>query len=348
MKLKLCTAMLVGAALCGAAGESFELGDLRVMSGPEVNARFPRLVAANNGDLLLTYKVGSAHASSDAAIVLRISHDRGKTWGPERNLCAFEQGVSAQNVILLPVLAGRVIAWVSRYEYSKKGHERASQVWSVSEDNGATWRAWQRFDASNERSSYYMTDAIALANGKLLAVDATFPAAGAGSCYAQAWRSEDRGDTWRVVSRLTEPAENLGDEVGLIETKPGEVLCLLRDRRGKSTHRLWSRDDGQTWTKREDLGAMVGCFQRPLLTRLDERTILATGRDRQVKATVAFVSRDNGRTFGERFVIEAYKGDGAYTGVVALSAREVLITWYSDHGRNSGQPVVKLANLRLK
>ncbi|MDQ3624925.1 MAG: glycoside hydrolase, partial [Verrucomicrobiota bacterium] len=215
--------------------QTLELSAVRVMTpDPKEHARFPRLLAAGNGDLLLTYRVGQAHAASDSRIVQRISKDKGRTWSPEQTICEFEKGVSAQNVIMLAAPSGRIIGWVSRYEFKNKGRERVHQVWSWSDDHGATWAPWTRFDPSNERSSYYMTDAIALADGGLLAIDAAFPPTGGGNCFAQVWRSDDGGKAWKVIGRLTEPAENLGDEVGLLETRPGEVLCLLRDRRGKT------------------------------------------------------------------------------------------------------------------
>jgi hypothetical protein len=325
--------------------QTLELSDVQAPA-PEATARFPRLNEAKNGDLLLTYRAGKSHAASDGFIALHVSKDKGKTWGPQRNICDFGKGVSAQNIILLPTPSGRILAWASRFEYMNKGHERVQQEWSWSDDNGATWAPWKRFDSSNERSSYYMTDAIALRDGSLLAVDAAFPASGGGNCFAQAWRSEDGGKTWAVVSKLTELAENLGDEVGLLETAPGEVLCLLRDRRKQTAWRLTSKDGGKTWSKREDIGNVVGVFQRPLLTRLDEKTILATGRS-GTRHVTAFVSRDNGRTFGERQVLEAYQGDGAYTGVVVRGPREVAITWYSDRDRTKGDPEVKTATLKL-
>lgn len=327
---------------------TLEMTDVRLMtSNPDENARFPRLLEAGNGDLLLTYRIGHAHAASDSHIAQRISKDKGRTWLAEQNICQFENGVSAQNVIMLATPAGRIVAWVSRFEFKNKGHERAHQFWSQSDDHGATWAPWKRFDPSNERSSYYMTDAIALAGGGLLAIDAAFPPSGAGNCFAQAWRSEDGGGTWEVASRLTEPAENLGDEVGILETRPGEILCLLRDRRGTTTWRMWSKDGGRTWSKRQDIGDMVGCFQRPLLTRLDAQTLLATGRDRVRRQVVAFVSRDNGQTFGERHILESYQADGAYTGAVALGPRLALITWYGDRDRSKGNPEVKLATLQV-
>jgi hypothetical protein len=354
--------------ICVGLPSEWKAMDLRVVSGEQVldhwmqtlqmsgvrtmtpdrqfRARFPRLIRAKNGDLLLSYRVGHAHATSDSFIAQRISTDMGKTWSPERSICDFGKGISSQNVIMLPTSSGRIISWVSRYKFLDKGHERVHQVWAWSDNLGTTWSPWTQFDSSDQCNSYYMTDAIATTSG-LLAVDAAFPPTGGGNCFAQVWHSSDEGKTWQVISRLTEPEENLGDEVGLIETAPGEVLCLLRDRRAQTTWRLWSNNGGKTWSHREDISEMVGCLQRPLLTRLDERTILATGRDRNNRFVVAFISRDNGHTFGARHVLESYHAEGGYTGAVATGPREALAAWHSDHDRRTGDPEVKLATLCL-
>ena len=140
-----------------------------------------------------------------------------------------------------------------------------------------------------------------------------------------------------MLSRLTSPKEDYGDEVAFMETEPGTILCLLRARRQTgqdytpAIFRLWSHDGGKTWSERENIYDMLGCtLQRPFLTRLDEDTLLLTGRDRERKLVVAYVSTDNGRTFGQRHVLDHYQEDGAYTTGLALDANRVLLLYYSD------------------
>lgn len=352
MRCLLIVAILAGAAANSRAAEPvFELGPVsRVAVGPEGHYGFPRLVRAGDGRLLLFYRVGNEHAAGNSSIGLRHSTDDGKTWSDERTVWRAPSGTSAHNPVAVVTRSGEVVLWISRYVFSEKGHERQHCVWCRSKDHGQTWSEPQPFDTSSERSCYYMTDAIQTSGG-LLACDAAFPPSGGGSCFVQAWQSTDGGKTWNVLSRLTQPDENMGDEVGLLETEPGTILCLLRHR-GKAhpeiatTWRLWSRDGGRTWSPREDLGKSLGVLQRPFLTRLDEKTVLLSGRGTS-RTTVAYLSRDNCQTFGERFVLDRYQGEGGYTAAVVRGPRSVVIAWHSDEGTDKGKPDIKVAELRV-
>lgn len=319
---------------------------VRVAESPTVHFGFPRMVRAANGHLLLFYRVGVRHAADRSTIALQRSTDDGKTWSDRRTLWQDEEGYSAHNPVALVARDGRVILWISRFQYAPT-IKRLSTLWTYSDDHGETWAPCTRFDDSSERNSYYITDAIATEDG-LLAGSATFPPTGANPCYVLMWHSADDGRTWTVRSSLTQPAENLGDEVGLLETTPGTVLCLLRDRRQKDIYRMWSKDAGKTWTERERLGRQFGCvLQRPVITRFDAQTLLVTGRDRARLQLVAYVSRDNGQTFGERHVLETYRADGAYPTVVTQGARQGILAWYTDEGTERGKPDIKVATLTI-
>lgn len=328
--------------------QSMEMTEpVRLAAAADVHYGFPRMVKAANGDLLLLYRVGTSHASDDSAIALRISTDEGQSWSDERILWRDQAGTSAHNPVALVTPSGRIVLWVSRYEYSQTPAVRRPCLWSTSEDHGRTWSEFRQFDASSQRSCYYMTDAIVASDG-LLAANATFPPGGVGACYTTIWHSADDGQTWTVRSNLTAPQENLGDEVALLETTPGTILCLLRDRRRQGIWRLWSVDGGRTWSPREQMVASLGLLQRPLLTRLDDHTLLLTGRDAKGKQVVAYVSRDNGQSFGQRQVLDQYRVDGAYTAAARLGADRILLCWYSDGHTQPGKPDILLATLSLR
>jgi hypothetical protein len=352
--LRVILAAIIGvmATHAAAAEPVFELGPVvKAAVGPEGHYGFPRLVRAKDGRLLTFYRIGNEHASGNSSIGVRHSTDDGKTWSDERIVWRAPDGTSAHNPVALVARSGEVILWISRFVFSEKNHERQHQVITRSTDHGLTWSKPEQFDKNTERSSYYMTDAIQTGNG-LLACDAAFPPSGAGSCYVQAWHSTDDGKTWNVISQLTKPDENFGDEVGLLETEPSVILCVLRHR-GKAhpelagkTWRLWSRDGGKTWTPREDVSPMVGQLQRPFLTRLDEKTIVLSGRGGS-RQTVAFLSRDNGQTFGDKFVLDTYQGEGGYTAAVPNGPRSVVIAWHSDEGEPKSKPDIKVATLKI-
>jgi len=312
-----------------------------------VHYGFPRIVRAKDGGLLLFYRVGTTHAYDDAHIVVRRSTDDGRTWSAEQRLWQPQATHSAHNPVALVAPSGRVVLWASDFKYSAKPTVRLPCVWSHSLDHGRTWAAFDHFDRDPSRSTYYITDATVTSDG-LLAGSAAFPPGGVGKCHTEMWHSVDGGLTWTVRSRLTQPAENKGDEIALLETQPGTLLCLLRDRQRHETYRLWSRDGGRTWSPRESIRPMLGCvLQRPFLTRLDAKTVMLSGRDYRRKLVVFYVSRDNGRTFAERHVLDTFQRDGGYTSALPLVPGKVLMTWYSDSGTTPLKPDIKSAVLTL-
>jgi hypothetical protein len=267
---------------------------------------------------------------------MRRSGDEGKTWGAERVLFTDPDAArSAHNPVAIVTPAGRVILWVSRFRFQPLPHRREAGAWAWSDDHGATWSPFATFDGDETRSSYYMTDVIGTADG-LLGCMATFPASGVGNCHAVMWHSGDGGKTWAVRGALTQPAENRGDEVALLDRGEGEILCLLRTRRRdgvypKGLSSFVSRNGGRSWQEGENLYGQLGVtLQRPFLTRLDAARVLLTGRDVDRKEVVSYVSRDNGRTFGEKRVVDSYAKDGAYTSCLVLAGGDVLMVYYGD------------------
>jgi len=314
---------------------------------------FPRMVRACNRDLLLFYRAGTTHAYDDAVIEMRRSTDDGASWSGARILRRCEAGFSAHNPVAIVTASGRVILWASRYQYGP--NLRHPCWWSTSDDNGATWSEWTVFDPSQQHSCYYITDVIHTSEG-ILASDATFPPSGQGACHTRIQFSADDGLTWAWRSNLTSPASNLGDEAALMETEPGRILCIQRDRQRADSFRLWSGDGGRTWSARESIREMLDCtLQRPFLTHLGETAYLLSGRDFERKLTVVYLSVDGGQTFGERLEVDSHQKDGAYTSAIRLDSprldsprlgsTECLIAWYSDSHTRPLLPDIKMAKV---
>lgn len=324
-----------------------------IVSGPGVHYGFPRFVRAANGQLLLFYRIGTTHAYDYSTVAMRRSQDDGKSWGAEKVLFRDpDAGRSAHNPVAVVTADKRVILWVSRFRFTPTPHRREPGAWAWSDDHGESWSPFATFDSDASRSSYYMTDVIRTSDG-LLGSNATFPPSGIGNCYALQWHSADNGRTWQVRSQLTAPADNRGDEVGLLERAPGEVLCLLRTRRKpgspgypKGLSVFLSNDHGRTWSEQENLFAQLGLtLQRPFLTRLDPSRVLLTGRDVERKQIVAFLSRDNARTFGSKTVVDTYIRDGAYTSCVPLGRRKALLVYYA--GSEGALPELRATRLEV-
>jgi hypothetical protein len=324
-----------------------------VVSSREVHYGFPRMVRAKNGNLLVFYRVGTSHAYDYSRIAVRRSRDLGKTWSEERILHADpKRDHSSHNPVAFVTRAGRVILWVSSYGFQSQPRSRDPGYWSWSDDDGETWAPFRRFDNDPSRSVYYITD-VYQTSDRILAAGTTFPPTGSETedAYTLLWASQ-AGREWRELSQLTSPNEDHGDEVALMETEPGTILCLLRARRqtgqdhSPAIFRLWSHDGGKTWSERENIYDMLGCtLQRPFLTRLDESTLLLTGRDLERKRIVAYVSADNGRTFEQRHVLDHYQEDGGYTTGLELDANRVLLLYYSDSSSAPLMPDIKQIEL---
>jgi Neuraminidase (sialidase) len=323
-----------------------------IASAPEIHYGFPRIVRAANRDLLVFYRVGKTHASDHSAIALRISKDQGRSWGQEKILYRDpDPNRSAHNPVALLAPGGRILLWISRYRFNPSPSKREHCAWSWSDDHGNTWCEFTQFDPDTTRSSYYMTDAIQTSDG-LLACNATFPPTGIGNCFAVMWHSSDRGRTWRVRSQLTRLEENRGDEVALLETTPGVILCLLRTRRQPGSnsypaglYSFLSKDGGKTWSERPNLHQQLGLtLQRPFLARLDRNRVLLRGRDIERKEVVAFLSKDNAATFGNKIVLDRYLKDGAYTACIAERNAAFMVYYCDSEG---GLPDIRAGRLRV-
>jgi Neuraminidase (sialidase) len=327
------------AATAAGAGITFTKPEA-IVSAREVHYGFPRMIRAANGDFLLFYRIGATHASDHSSIGMRRSRDQGKTWSAERVLYRDpDPARSAHNPVAIVAESKRVILWISRFRFTPSPARREPGAWAWSDDHGESWTQFRTFDHDTAtRSSYYLTDVIRTSDGMLGSI-ATFPPSGIGNCYALMWHSADQGRTWSVRSQLTTLEANRGDEVGLLETAPGEILCLLRTRRQpgapgypKGLSVFVSKDGGRTWSERENLWQQLGMtLQRPFLTRLDAKRVLLTGRDVERKEIVAFVSKDNAATFQDKCVVDRYFKDGAYTTCVALNRSEARMIYYADH-----------------
>ncbi|NQU12091.1 exo-alpha-sialidase, partial [bacterium] len=93
----------------------------------------------------------------------------------------------------------------------------------------------------------YFTDGIETDNGRLLALGYWLDHQLNKSC-TWLYQSQDRGHTWELVSRLTDPdpKATITNEATLVRLKDGRLYSVLRTE-GPLVH-TWSADDGRSWT----------------------------------------------------------------------------------------------------
>lgn len=315
--------------------QSVELSDARVVAAdPRVHYGFPRMVRAADGRLLLFYRVGTSHASDPASIAMRTSRDDGGSWSEQRIIHRDPDGFCAHNPVAAVAADGRVILFVSSYDFEDR--RKLPMYWAHSGDHGESWSAFERFDTDPSRSTYYMTD-IEVTDAGLFGMSAGFAPDARTQCHNLLWFSPD-GREWELRSRQTLPEENRGNEVDVVHDDGDRFLVIHRDRRNETTWRYRTDDAGRTWSEREDIGDQVEILQRPEVTRLSDEVLLLSGRDRKRALVVVYVSRDGGETFGERHVIDAYSADGAYTATARLNEKQALMVYYADRADSRGKP----------
>ena len=315
-----------------------------IATDPKVHYGFPRMIRAADGRLLMYYRVGRSHASDPATIAQRTSRDDGVTWSEERSIHRDPDGFSAHNPVAGVAKDGRVVLFVSSYDW--KTPAKLPMYWSHSDDHGETWAPFEKFDTDPSRSTYYMTDVLSTEDG-LYGMSAGFAPDHMTQAHNLLWFSQN-GREWELRSFHTQPEANRGDEVDIFQTASAALTVLHRDRRHTTTWRYRSKDSGRTWSEAEDIGDQVEILQRPFVTRLSPQVLLLSGRDRKRRLVVVYVSRDNGGTFVERHVIDSYSADGAYTAAVRLSDRKALLVYYGDTPTTRGKPDIKQVTLTLQ
>lgn len=324
--------------------QTIELSDAKPIAvGPRVHYGFPRMIRAADGRLLLFYRVGTSHASDPATIAMRTSTDDGATWSAERVIHRDPDGFSAHNPVAAVAPDGRVILFVSSYDFEDR--RKLPMYWAHSDDHGETWSAFAKFDTDPSRSTYYMTD-VERTDAGLFGMSAGFAPDARTQCHNLLWFSPD-GRDWELRSAQTLPEDNRGNEVDVVHQRGEDFMVIHRDRRSETTWRVRTTDAGRTWSEREDIGDQVEILQRPEVTRLSDGVILLSGRDRKRALVVVYVSRDGGENFRERHVIDSYSADGAYTTVERLNDHQALLVYYADRTESRGKPDIHQVTLTV-
>jgi len=281
-------------------------------------------------------------------IAVQTSRDGGRTWLPPvilQNTPLPDHGW--HNPVALTAPSGRVLLWFSNLMIVSP-YRKHPGYWCWSDDNARSWSPAAAFDDNLNRSSYYVSDAINTSDG-MLACSATFPPGGIGNCHTLVWYSSDGGQNWRVRSQLTRPEDDRGDEAALLEASPGNILALMRMRRGKGLAQFRSADGGRVWNEGPNFYPILGCtLERPALTHAGPHRILLAGRDVEHRQLVVWLSEDSGRSFAGRTVIDSYTNDGGYASFVTTGADSMLMAYHTDVEASLGRAVVKTVRLTLK
>ena len=240
--------------------------------------RIPALVCAPNG-WLLAFAEGRVKDCADHGnidIVLKISKNRGKTWGKLRVVAqndTFQCGNPAPVFDLSDPRypRGRLFLCYNTGTASEAEVRRGKamrEVWYAgSADAGRNWSAPTNITLQVHRPGFPQQDtayrfaedwrsyantpghALQLASGRLFV--AANHSAGPPQAHFRDYRShgfysDDHGATWRLAQTVDVPGSN---EASAAEYAPGELWLNMRDQTAASRARLLaiSRDGGEHW-----------------------------------------------------------------------------------------------------
>jgi sialidase-1 len=309
--------------------------------------RIPAIVKATNGDLLAFAEGRKASRSDtgDIDLLLKRSHDGGKTWGDLQVLWDDEANTCGNPCAVVDGQTG--ITWLFSTHNPGKDSEKAINhgsasggrtVWVLqSKDQGATWSKPVEITSAVKKSewTWYATGpgiGIQIQHGAhagrlVIPCDHNFPdkAAGKSVHASHAIYSDDHGATWQLGDAIA-PGMNECQVVELFDGQ-GTLLMDMRSYRGLA-QRAQSRstDGGATWTGPVDVPVLVEPICQASILRWE-----TAGADRpgwllfsnpadpaKRRNLTVRASTDDGATWSRALVLR--KGGTGYSCLVALDA----------------------------
>jgi len=326
----------------------------RVTVVAENGGYFPVAARLKDGRIAAVLRGGGSHIDVRGRLDIVFSSDEGETWtmprivvdGPndDRNP-AF--GVAADGTL--------VLAYIVAYGYPPDKTEaelrrigtvnflRASGIYVIrSRDHGATWDPPTMIDLFKGPYPSPYGKIVTLDDGSMLMALYTtddfmkvpMPTPGPQANYAYVIRSTDNGKTWGGVTLVGTGF----DETGMIQTKKGDVLALMRSGPGvapsmpkQALFLARSADRGKTWSVPERL-TRESEIPADLVELPDGRVILCHGQRNYPMGVHALVSSDGGRTFNlhDRLSLSwfANNRDTGYPSSVVRKDGKVVTLYY--------------------
>ena len=282
---------------------------------------FPVLVHLGGQKLGAVLRAGAAHVGIRGRLAWISSEDGGRTWSEPTTIV--DSKWDDRNPAAYVTRDGKVVViYAEASTYNERGDFiREAGTYDLfqteSSDGGKTWSPKKpiRFEGHANSSAY--GQGIILQNGDILV-----PWYWKGGGFI---RSTDGGKTWLPPKRISSCSE-----VALVETKPGEILAIIRQSEGCSMSR--SLDNGNTWSKPQKL-TPEGIHPATVIKLKDGRLLAAFGsRNRPYGIRVA-ISDDNGMSWPEEkmaFVSwDSGNTDSGYPSAVQLEDGSVAIICYA-------------------
>lgn len=321
----------------------FETTDLATAGEEAHTWRIPALEVLEDGTLVAAYDRRNEDASDlpgDLDIMVRRSHDQGRTWTEPEAVIDYDDGVGAGDPsLLLDRETGRLFLFhayapdgVGFFNSSDGNSNDSDSIlhtdYSYSDDGGETWET-RRITEDVKDPSWFGIFAssgtgIQLSDGRLVQQYAYDSGDG---FYAVSVYSDDHGETWQAG----EPVGPGMDENKTAELADGRIM--LNSRTAEGPYRLvsYSEDGGETYSDPVPDHTLVDPANNGALVRYDADAEEGTAEAHQLLFTntahassrenlTVRMSCDDGENWPVSRVID--EGEAAYSTIVALGDDE--------------------------
>ena len=198
--------------------------------------------------------------STDCRVMMRLSSDEGRTWGPAKQLSPAGKYTGLTNGRGLRLRSGRILleAWEGGFSYCY-----------ISDDEGRTWREGQRV---KPRDGCWEPACIALKNDRVMMLMRT----GMGGQYRSL--SRDGGETWSDPSPTPLAGTAAPVSVSRIP-KTGDLLAIWNHNPGAKKRNpltaALSKDEGETWEHLRNIeDAPDDAWAYPAVTWIGDQALL--------------------------------------------------------------------------
>lgn len=223
---------------------------------------------SNKNKILIAYREGADHVSSDGIIVQIASYDYGKTWTDRKVIYTPTPGTDARDPQFLRLSDNTLIC---RFFETKQNKHVVKSI--QSNDFGNTYKLPVTLPGSNASN----WTGSAAARGNMLYLSNIIYSVSYDSKAAWLTKSVDSGNTWYYVSEL---------KTGMNETslgyENGKMFCVARQGDSEPSTYGVSNDMGKTWTWKNlnisgDAPSLTSYDNGYILTYRNKANALTTG-----------------------------------------------------------------------
>ncbi len=317
--------------------------------------RIPALLVSAKGTLL-AFCEGRKNSTSDTGdidLVLRRSHDHGKTWQPLQ--VVWDDGANTCGNPCPVVDHDTGTIWLLMTHNHGKDTEAkivagngARTVWvSKSSDDGATWAMPVEITSAVKRPewTWYATGpgvGIQARNGRLV-IPCDHKVAGTRARGAHMIYSDDHGISWKLGGTVGLDC----NECQVVEVQDGQLLLNIRSYRGDSRRLVArSKDGGLTWSEPAADAALVDPVCQASITRYPgakSRILFSNPASTKREKMTVRLSYDDGQSWPVARALHA--GPAAYSCLAALPDAQIACLY--EAGRKSAYETITLARFTL-